>query len=141
MGWNSGAVYRIGELANLANVSKRTIDYYTSLGLLNAKRSKGNYRIYPEDALDDLKTIEEYKKVHLPLHEIKGKLELKNHNKLQNSEVESQLKTLTIQMKQLNNDLSMLLPIIQHYKHDSMSKKLNEERAALIESLARMTYD
>ena len=113
MGWYSGAVYRIGELANLANVSKRTIDYYTGLGLLNAKRSKGNYRIYPEDALDDLKTIEEYKKVHLPLHEIKGKLELKNHTKLQNREVENQLKRLAIQMKQLNNDLSMLLPIIQ----------------------------
>ena len=141
MGWKSGAVYRIGELANLANVSKRTIDYYTSLGLLNAKRSKSNYRIYPEDALDDLKTIEEYKKVHLPLHEIKGKLELKNHNKLQNREVNSQLKTLTIQMKQLNQDLSMLLPIIQHYKHDSMSKMLNQESAALIESLAKMTYD
>jgi MerR family transcriptional regulator, copper efflux regulator len=141
MGWYSGAVYRIGELANLANVSKRTIDYYTGLGLLNAKRSKGNYRIYPEDALDDLKTIENYKKVHLPLHEIKGKLELKNHTQLQNREVENQLKRLAIQMKQLNNDLSMLLPIIQKYKHDSMSNKLNEEGSALIESLERMTYD
>ena len=141
MGWYSGAVYRIGELANLANVSKRTIDYYTGLGLLNAKRSKGNYRIYPEDALDDLKTIEDYKKVHLPLHEIKGKLELKNHTQLQNREVENQLKRLAIQMKQLNTDLSMLLPIIQEYKHDSMSKMLNEESAVLIESLAKMTYD
>jgi MerR family transcriptional regulator, copper efflux regulator len=141
MRWYSGAVYRIGELANLANVSKRTIDYYTGLGLLNAKRSKGNYRIYPEDALDDLKTIENYKKVHLPLHEIKGKLELKNHTQLQNREVENQLKRLAIQMKQLNNDLSMLLPIIQEYKYDSMSNKLNEEGSALIESLERMTYD
>jgi MerR family transcriptional regulator, copper efflux regulator len=139
MGWYSGAVYRIGELANLANVSKRTIDYYTGLGLLNAKRSKCNYRIYPEDALEDLKTIEEYKKVHLPLHEIKRKLELKNHTKFKNRELENQLQILATQMEQLNYDLSMLLPIIHHYKHDSMSKKINEEGTALIESLERMT--
>ena len=139
MRWYNGAVYRIGELAHLANISKRTIDYYTSLGLLNAKRSKGNYRIYPEDALDDLKRIEEYKKIHLPLHEIKGKLEFKNHTKLQNREVEKQLKRLANQMKQLKNDLSMLLPIIQQYKQDPMSKKLNEEGTALIESLLRIT--
>jgi len=123
----------------LANVSKRTIDYYTVLGLLHAQRSKGNYRIYPENALDDLKTIEEYKKAHLPLHEIKGKLELKNHTKLKNREVEKQLETVSIQIKQLTHDLTVLLPIIHQYKQDPMSKKLNEEGTALIESLVRIT--
>ena len=52
---------------------------------------KRNYRIYPEDALDDLKTIEDIKRCIYPLHEIKRKLELKNQTKLQNSEVENQL--------------------------------------------------
>jgi len=44
-----GVFYRIGELANIANVSKRTVDYYTSLGLLHAQRTKSNYRIYDEE--------------------------------------------------------------------------------------------
>ena len=74
--WYNGAFYRIGELAQLANISKRTIDYYTSLGLLQAKRSQSNYRIYPEEALDDLKRIEEYKKMHLPLYEIKEEIRI-----------------------------------------------------------------
>ncbi|CRK58035.1 MerR-family transcriptional regulator [Alloactinosynnema sp. L-07] len=42
---------RIGELAVRAGVSTRTVDYYTSLGLLTpAVRTTGNYRLYqPED--------------------------------------------------------------------------------------------
>nr|WP_084786865.1 MerR family transcriptional regulator [Bacillus tuaregi] len=129
----------MGELANAANVSKRTIDYYTSLGLLQAQRSNSNYRIYPEEALHDLKLIEEYKKMHLPLHEIKRKLELNKQTDFQHRDVEEQLETVTNQIKQLKHDLSVLLPIISKYKQDPMSKKLNEEGSALIESLARIT--
>ncbi|MFD3458266.1 MerR family transcriptional regulator [Nocardia fluminea] len=43
---------RIGELASLAEVSPRTVDYYTNLGLLTpTERTAGNYRLYdPADA-------------------------------------------------------------------------------------------
>ncbi|MFC4377759.1 MerR family transcriptional regulator [Nocardia halotolerans] len=43
---------RIGELASRAEVSIRTVDYYTNLGLLaSAERTAGNYRLYePVDA-------------------------------------------------------------------------------------------
>ncbi|MDQ7863620.1 MerR family transcriptional regulator [Peribacillus frigoritolerans] len=34
-------VYRIGQLAELANVSRRTIDYYTQLGMLNYEKKLG----------------------------------------------------------------------------------------------------
>jgi DNA-binding transcriptional MerR regulator len=38
---------RIGELAKRAGVSPRTVDFYTSLGLLTpARRSGGNFRLY-----------------------------------------------------------------------------------------------
>ncbi len=78
--------------------------------------------------------------MHLPLHEIKRKLQIKENNtSLGKTEVERQMETVTIQMKQLKSDLSDLLPIIHQYKKDPMSKKLNEEGAALIESLLRIT--
>ncbi|MGE7764185.1 MerR family transcriptional regulator [Peribacillus sp. NPDC096540] len=32
-------MYRVGQLAELANVSKRTIDYYTQLGMLNYEKN------------------------------------------------------------------------------------------------------
>lgn len=107
--------------------------------MLQAQRSNSNYRIYPEEALEDLKLIEEYKKLHLPLHEIKRKLELNKHIELEDRDVEKQVETVTNQIKQLKNDLSVLLPVISKYKKDPMSKKLNEEGTALIASLVRIT--
>ncbi len=42
---------RIGELARLAGVSPRTVDFYTNLGLVTPiRRSGGNFRLYrPQD--------------------------------------------------------------------------------------------
>jgi|SRR5450631_4653638 len=37
---------RIGELATRAGVSRRTVDFYTGLGLLSPTRSGGNFRLY-----------------------------------------------------------------------------------------------
>ncbi len=142
MGWFDGAVYRIGELADLAMVSKRTIDYYTSIGLLKAERSKGNYRIYSDDSLLDLKFIEECKKLHFPLDEIKRKLEMKKAKKIRESEVEKQIGEVTQQMKQLCNDLSILLPLIEtldiHAK-DNYLKRLNQQGTVLMQSLLNVT--
>jgi DNA-binding transcriptional MerR regulator len=84
--------------------------------------------------------IEEYKKMHLPLYEIKRKLQMKEDNHpLEKIVVEKQMETVTNQIKQLQKDLSDLLPIIDQYKKDPLSKKLNEEGSALIESLLKIT--
>ncbi len=63
--------YRIGELAREAGVSRRTVDYYTRLGLLEpACRSEGNYRLYPAEAAERLRLIQEMKRQHYTLEEI-----------------------------------------------------------------------
>lgn len=140
--WYDGAVYRIGELADRAMVSKRTIDYYTSIGLLKPGRSKANYRIYSDESLNDLRFIEECKKLHFPLDEIKRKLEMKKAKKIRHSEVEVQVEELTQQMKHLVADLSILLPIIETLDEDSKDKYLNElnvHGTALMKSLLNVT--
>ncbi|RZU46698.1 MerR-like DNA binding protein [Krasilnikovia cinnamomea] len=49
---------RIGELAQQAGVSTRTVDYYTSLGLLQpAERTDGGYRLYHPATADTIDTI------------------------------------------------------------------------------------
>lgn len=49
---------RIGELANLAGVSTRTVDFYTGLGLLEpAERTAGNFRLYSADCVDRIVAI------------------------------------------------------------------------------------
>lgn len=137
-----GAVYRIGELASVANVSKRTIDYYTSIGLLRAQRSKSNYRIYTQQALEDLKFIEECKNLHIPLEEIKRKIEIKQLEEVQEGELKKHILSVTQQMKQLQNDLNVLIPLIENmdgHQADSFSKLLNSEGKVLIRSLSGLT--
>lgn len=66
--------YKIGEIAKLAGVSKRTIDYYTNLGLLRPVRSESNYRYYGEETLVRLKMIEGMKMSRFTLEEIREQL-------------------------------------------------------------------
>ncbi|HWL12374.1 MAG TPA: MerR family transcriptional regulator, partial [Ureibacillus sp.] len=62
---------KIGELAQLANVTKRTVDYYTNIGLLEAERSPSNYRYYHKQQLERLRRIIAYKEKHYSLEEIR----------------------------------------------------------------------
>ncbi|MDQ6596327.1 MerR family transcriptional regulator [Bacillus salipaludis] len=140
MRWYDGAVYRIGELAERANVSKRTIDYYTSIGLLSAQRSKSNYRIYTEDSLQDLQFIEECKSLHYPLDEIRRKLDIKKE-KIIDSEVEKYVLSVTQQMKQLHNDLFDLLPLLEKLddgQREKLTNNLSLLRTTLLKSLLKV---
>lgn len=59
-------MYRIGELSKLAQISARTIDYYTSIGLIEpAERSAKNYRLYSDETLQRLERIEQMKKINI----------------------------------------------------------------------------
>ncbi|WP_284037415.1 MerR family transcriptional regulator [Neobacillus sp. 114] len=141
--WYDGAVYRIGELAERAMVSKRTIDYYTSIGLLKADRSKSNYRIYTDESLHDLKFIEECKSLHYPLDEIKRKLEMrKAAGSIQASEVEKHVCTLTQQMLKLHNDLFDIIPFIEKLdekQKETLTNNLSLLRTALLKSLLKVS--
>jgi MerR family transcriptional regulator, copper efflux regulator len=62
---------RIGELASRASVSKRTVDFYTGLGLLApAGRSTGNFRLYDTSAVQRIATIRRLEARGLRLDEI-----------------------------------------------------------------------
>jgi DNA-binding transcriptional MerR regulator len=62
----------IGELAEQAGVTPRTIRYYTSEGLLPAPDTRGRYALYTSDHLSRLQLIARLKEAYLPLEEIKG---------------------------------------------------------------------
>jgi len=140
--WYDGAVYRIGEIAEIAHVSKRTIDYYTSIGLLKAERSKSNYRIYSDDSLEDLKFIEECKSLHYPLDEIRRKLEMRKAKNIRESEVDRHVSAVTQQMKQLHSDLFDLIPVLENLDEHQKEKLMNNLsllRNALKTSLMKVT--
>lgn len=62
---------QVGELAERARVSHRTIHYYERIGLLPApERKTGGYRYYGPDALKRLWLIDRLKQLGLSLDEI-----------------------------------------------------------------------
>ncbi|WP_180994290.1 MerR family transcriptional regulator [Bacillus sp. Marseille-P3661] len=115
-----GKLYRIGELAKLTNVSKRTIDYYTKLGLLECQRSETNYRFYDEDAVNDLKFIER-SKVHMTLDEIKLRKEVLKANRLDQDHVLKQVDRITKDMVHLESEIKEICNCIE--KLDEADKK------------------
>jgi DNA-binding transcriptional MerR regulator len=69
---NGGAkYYQIGELANLLELSPRTIRYYEEIGLLNSvKRVEGGKRIYTDKDFQRLRFITRLKHLGLTLSEM-----------------------------------------------------------------------
>lgn len=62
---------KIGELAARAQVSPRTVDYYTGLGLLSpAKRTAGNYRLYHPSDVERIHLVQRLEVQGVPLEEI-----------------------------------------------------------------------
>jgi len=72
---NGFKYYQIGQLANLVNMSPRTIRYYEEIGLLNSvKRIEGGKRVYTDKDIQRLKFITRLKHLGLTLSEM-GELE------------------------------------------------------------------
>lgn len=138
-GDSNGALYRIGELASIANVSKRTIDYYTRLGLLKPRRTGANYRIYDEDAVSDLQFIEECKKMHLPLEAIRAKLECRRNGISNAHALVQQLNLFSEQLKQLNMELKDMTPNLEKLpeeQKETLRNQLSGDSRALVQSLS-----
>ena len=75
-------VFKIGEIADKAGVSQRTIRYYEEIGLIShASRTQGSFRLYTEDAVKKIKFIQSLKDIGLSLEDIKTILKIRKENK------------------------------------------------------------
>lgn len=67
----SESLLKIGELAARAGVSIRTVDYYTTLGLIApAQRTASNYRLYRCDDVGRIHLVQRLEVHGLPLEDI-----------------------------------------------------------------------
>lgn len=72
----NGQTYTVGELADLAHVSIRTLHHYDAIGLLSpSERTASGYRLYRHDDLEQLQHILLYRELDFPLDAI-GRLTL-----------------------------------------------------------------
>lgn len=129
---------RIGELSKRANVSARTIDYYTSVGLIEpVKRSEKNYRLYSDETLKRLERIEQLKKEKYTLDEIKETLDA--WSKVSSVQhVSQKLTDLQLNLTQLERQVKELEPVFDQLKpkqaHQLFSR-LAPQTAACVEAL------
>ncbi|GGI45432.1 MerR family transcriptional regulator [Paenibacillus marchantiophytorum] len=131
-------LYKIGELAKLADVSSRTIDYYTKLKLIEPeKRSDTNYRLYSDETLNRLKRIETMKNEKYTLEEIRTNLQ--QWSKVSPDDtVRDKLTSIQLHLEQLMKEAKELGPIINQLKPNQMKKLyriLTQPTAACIEAL------
>ncbi|KXG09035.1 HTH-type transcriptional regulator HmrR [Anoxybacillus sp. P3H1B] len=134
-----GKLFKIGELAELAGVSKRTIDYYTQLGLLEPLRSESNYRYYPEESLEYLRLIHVLKKQNLTLEEIKERVQTMKNLSFSVEEIADKIEHLQEQMKHIQEEVLELKPLLQHLNKQQMklmTKPLAQQGYGLLHALA-----
>lgn len=122
---------KIGELAEMCNVTKRTIDHYTNIGLLKAERSSSNYRYYDASSIERIHDIERYKTAGMNLSDIKKRL-------LEKDAEEIDLHELRLKISGLDKDVSDLLATldksdIKNLEH--LKKNVSHESLSLIQTL------
>ena len=131
-------LFKIGELAALCEVSPRTIDYYTKIGLIEpSERSTTNYRLYGNETLQRLKRIEWLKQQKLSLEEIKEML-LQSGKVSSEEAVTDRLTSLQLHMMQLEREAKAIAPILEQLKPKqarNLLKSLSPQTAACIEAL------
>jgi len=131
-------LYRIGELATLAGISPRTIDYYTGLGLLApAKRSSGNYRLYDDETLLRIRRIEQLKAQKYSLEEIRENFASLDRV-VPDEAVTRKLADLQSHLAQLEREVKELEPVLEQLKPQQakrLYRAITPQTAACIEAL------
>ncbi|EWG11273.1 MerR family transcriptional regulator [Cytobacillus firmus] len=118
-------------MAEKANVTKRTIDYYTSLGLLEAERSPSNYRYYDQSSIERIAFIEKCKEDGLSLEEIKKKV-------ISQFSEEVDVLELRLKIQDLEEDVTKALSQLKKSdpeKYEYVKKNISHESLSLIQSL------
>ena len=106
---------RIGEVAEQAAVTTKTIRYYESIGILpTPDRTPSGYRAYDSTTLERLRFIRDAQASGLTLTEIKSILELKGQGERScehtRSLIQRQLTEVDVQIHRLESARRELLP-------------------------------
>ena len=123
-------------MAEITGVTKRTIDYYTTLGLLKAERSPSNYRYYDHSSIERIAFIEKCKSEGHSLEEIK-KMVISRFSE------EVDVLELRLKIQGLEQDVTKALEQLKESdpeKYESLKKNISSESLSLIQSLLLLLH-
>ena len=122
----------------MAGVSARTVEYYTTIGLITpAGRSSGNYRLYNDETLKRLRRIEYLKAQKLTLEEIRR--QFSDLDRISADEqLNMKLTKLQTHLTKLEQEVKELEPVLDRLKPQQakrLFRTLTPQTAACIEAL------
>ena len=123
-------------MADRTHVTKRTIDYYTNLGLLKAERSSSNYRYYDSSSIDRIGFIERRKTEGKTLEEIKKELDISHSEEIDVLE-------LRLKIRDLEKEVSKVLQQLEKQdkkRYEEMKGKISRESLSLIQTLLLLLH-
>jgi DNA-binding transcriptional MerR regulator len=139
-------MYTIKQLARCAGITARTLHYYDEIGLLKPTEvGENGYRYYDKAALLRLQQILLYRKMDLPLQEIKEVLdspdfEILNALELHRSELQNRMQRLTVLVETVEATIFYLKGKRQ-MTVDELFEGFSEEQQAEYEKEAEQIYD
>jgi DNA-binding transcriptional MerR regulator len=132
---------RSGELANLSGISADTLRHYERMKLLaTPRRSSGNYRLYPPEAVDRVRLIQRALAVGFSLSELSEILKIRDGG---GSPCRKVKRLLDEKLSRMDEQISDLLAMRDHLRSVSQDwdRRLTQapdgKPANLLESLAR----
>ena len=106
-------MFTIGQLARRYSLSRSTLIYYDSIGVLKPSgRSESNYRLYSEDDLKKMDRIQLYRSTGLSLDSIE--LLLKTQSSDLSSTLESRLFAIHNEIEKLRHQQTVILKILEN---------------------------
>ena len=123
-------------MAVRTHVTKRTIDYYTNLGLLKAERSSSNYRYYDTSSIDRIGFIERRKNEGKTLEEIKRELDIRHSEEID-------VRELRLKIRDLEKEVSEVLQQLKKQdvkRYEEMKGKISRESLSLIQTLLLLLH-
>lgn len=117
----------ISQLAKRFGLSRSTLLYYDSIGLLSpALRSRANYRLYSDEDVERMETIDLYRQAGLPLEDI-GRV-LASGRSSATELLGNHLESLSLEIRKLRRQQQMIVDLLQDEVVLRQTRSLDKER-------------
>ena len=132
-------VMRIGEVAERAGVTTKTLRYYETIGLLPPpERTSSGYRSYDSSTVERLQFIRDAQATGLSLTEIKSILELKGQGQRSCEHTRSllhrQIDDIDAQIERLAHARAQLVELLEHADRADPAACVDEHRCQVFEA-------
>lgn len=119
-------MYTIGQVARKFSISRSTLIYYDSIGVLSPSgRSESNYRLYSDDDIEKMKKISMFRTAGLSLESIASLLAVEGGEI--NSALEKRLSDINDEIQSLREQQRFILKILENNDRIKNTRTLNKE--------------